>query len=211
MNYKYFFQQLIKRMMVLLFGFFMWHTTQNFLSSDVQTENEIIDRVHDSVIFSGINSYMYIHYDFVRYNLLFSSLLIDLSVAYTSFKYLLYGNNFRTIFIMIAGFMIRQLCQYINRLPIPKNMIWFYPGFPSLLVTYSVQNDFFFSGHTYVALCSGLEIASSKNLFYKLYGILFILYEIFIIISINGHYFMDIYGAISTYYMMNYFYEKLKL
>ena len=39
-------------------------------------------------------------------------------------------------------------------------MIWRNPGFPSLLVTYGVSNDFFISGHTAIAVLGA--IAASK-------------------------------------------------
>ena len=42
--------------------------------------------------------------------------------------------------------------QALCALPPPPNMIWHDPGFPSLLVTYAVASDFFFSGHTAIAV-----------------------------------------------------------
>jgi len=48
--------------------------------------------------------------------------------------------------------------QAVCALPPPPNMIWHYPGFPSLLVTYHVANDFFFSGHTAIAVFGAIEL-----------------------------------------------------
>jgi len=36
-------------------------------------------------------------------------------------------------------------------------MIWRHPGIPSLLVTYDVATDFFFSGHTAIAVLASIE------------------------------------------------------
>ena len=44
-------------------------------------------------------------------------------------------------------------------LPAPTDAIWHYPGFPSLLVTYGVANDYFFSGHTAIAVLAATELA----------------------------------------------------
>jgi len=44
------------------------------------------------------------------------------------------------------------MAQATTALPAPPGMLWRDPGFPSLLVTYSVGNDFFFSGHTAFAV-----------------------------------------------------------
>jgi len=46
--------------------------------------------------------------------------------------------------VLLLG--MRQVMQALCALPAPPNMIWRYPGFPSLFVTYSVGNDYFFSG-----------------------------------------------------------------
>ena len=48
--------------------------------------------------------------------------------------------------------------QGLTALPPPEGMIWHYPGVPSLLVTYGVATDLFFSGHTAIAVWGGLEI-----------------------------------------------------
>ena len=37
-------------------------------------------------------------------------------------------------------------------------MIWRSPGVPSLLVTYGVSNDLFFSGHTALAVYGAIEL-----------------------------------------------------
>jgi hypothetical protein len=42
-------------------------------------------------------------------------------------------------------------------------MIWHDPGFPSLLVTDHVANDFFFSGHTAIALFGALELSRFRR------------------------------------------------
>ena len=39
-------------------------------------------------------------------------------------------------------------------------MIWHYPGFPSLVVTYSTSSDFFFSGHMALATVLASELTA---------------------------------------------------
>ena len=88
-------------------------------------------------------------------------------------------------------------------------MIWFDPGVPSFSVTYGVSNDFFFSGHTYISVLIGSEIAKSQSIYVKSYGIFFMLFEISFVLVTHGHYFMDVYAAITTYFMMEYFKYRL--
>ena len=56
-------------------------------------------------------------------------------------------------------FGLRQMCQAVSALPLPEGMIWRSPGVPSLLVTYDVANDLFFSGHTAMAVYGAIELA----------------------------------------------------
>jgi hypothetical protein len=196
------------KILILVLAFYSWHLSQEYLSASDDTNFEIIDRLHDSTFFSKINHFLWENPDHTKYHFILSSLLIDVNVMYLVYNYFR-TNNLKTMLVLFTGLICRQFCQYINRLPIPANMIWFDPGFPSILVTYGIDNDFFFSGHTFVALTAGFEIFTCKNYLIKSYGIFFVLYEIFLIVSINGHYFMDIYAAVCTYFMLVYFYEKI--
>lgn len=195
------------KILSLILVYIIWHQTQIFLSTNITAPNSIVDKLHDSNIFSLINLFLSENIAFTKYNFILSSMLIDISAIYIIINYLR-ADNSKTLFIFFFGLILRQLCQFINRLPVPQNMIWFYPDFPSILVTYDIENDFFFSGHTFIALAAGLEILSNKNYLYKCCGLFFMAYEILFIISINGHYFMDIYAAFTTYFMLNYFYDK---
>jgi len=70
----------------------------------------------------------------------------------------LFGPSVRPFLGLVLLLGLRQIMQAICALPAPPNMIWHYPGFPSLLVTYNVGNDFFFSGHTAIAVFGGIEL-----------------------------------------------------
>lgn len=199
---------MLKRLALLCLAYYLWYYSQILISSNMKTNNIIIDQLHHSNIFFSINSFLASNPEITKYNLILTSLLIDIGMIFCAIDYLK-GNDFRTMILIFVGLFLRQICQYVNRLPIPPNMIWFDPGFPSILVTYSVENDFFFSGHTFIAFTIGLKIIYYQNYFTKLYGLFFMMYEILFIICINGHYFMDIYGAIITYFMLNYFYDKM--
>jgi hypothetical protein len=206
-----------KRVLVLFTGYCFWHITQLLLSTDISSDNSIIDRIHNTNLVNSIISLLNDNHALASANFILTSFLIDINMFYVAHKFLLAksGSNQekhtrRTMFILLVGFVCRQICQYINRVPKPENMIWFDPGVPAILVTYIVENDFFFSGHTYVAITSGLFIIhDNTNLFVKIYGTLYIIYEILFVLFTRSHYFMDIYGAVATYFMISYFYDKL--
>jgi hypothetical protein len=60
---------------------------------------------------------------------------------------------------LLLVFALRQIAQLTCALPMPSGMIWRHPGVPSLLVTYNVANDYFFSGHTAIAVLGAIEVA----------------------------------------------------
>lgn len=71
-------------------------------------------------------------------------------------------------------------------------MIWHYPGFPSLLVTYSVAGDFFFSGHTAIAVFAATEVARLKKHWLTTLAVLVVAFEILTVLVLRAHYTMDV-------------------
>ena len=99
--------------------------------------------------------------------------------------------------------VVRYLCQYVNRLPAPKNLLWGDPGFPTLIVTYDTTHDYFFSGHTAFSLIFASNMYPWNPLT-QCFSILLVLTEISYIVFTNGHYFMDIYGGFVSYLAFKY-------
>lgn len=71
-------------------------------------------------------------------------------------------------------------------------MIWHYPGFPSLLVTYSVAGDFFFSGHTAIAVFATVELGRLGGRSIGALAVLVALFEITTVLVLRAHYTMDV-------------------
>jgi len=92
----------------------------------------------------------------------------------------------------------RQIVQAFCALPAPPNMIWHYPGFPSLLVTYSVAGDFFFSGHTAIAVFAAKEVARLKKRWLTALSIVVVIFEIATVLVLRAHYTADVFAAIVT-------------
>jgi len=90
---------------------------------------------------------------------------------------------------------LRQLMQALCALPPPPGMIWHHPGVPSLLVTYGVANDFFFSGHTAIAVFGATELARVGRRWAAL-GVLLAAFEIAAVIVLRAHYTMDVFTGL---------------
>ncbi len=189
---------------IILYGF--WHYTQKFLEQNNNTNNNVIDKLHNSKFLSSIHNYLFQNKYITKILTIITTFMIDANLIYF-FMDFIFNNNIRPIILLFGGVFLRQICQYINILPVPNDVLWFDPGFPSLIMNYNVSNDFFFSGHTLVSLIFGIELFLSNNIFIKIYALFYMMMEIFFVLVTRAHYFIDIYGAISTYFMMNYFYD----
>ncbi len=78
-------------------------------------------------------------------------------------------------------------------------MIWRYPGFPSLLVTYGVSNDLFFSGHTAIAVVGAVELARLGKRWLGVIGCCVALFEVVTVLVLRAHYTMDVFtGAVTA-------------
>jgi hypothetical protein len=76
-------------------------------------------------------------------------------------------------------------------------MIWHYPGFPALLVTYGVSYDLFFSGHTAIAVFGAVELARLGGRWLAA-GLLIAVFEALTVLALRAHYTMDVFAAAVT-------------
>lgn len=111
----------------------------------------------------------------------------------------IFGPTMRPFIGLLLLFALRQVTQALCMLPTPDGMIWRAPGVPSLLVTYNVANDFFFSGHTAIAVFAASQLARRKRPALLLLGVAIALFEIGTVIALRAHYTMDVIaGAVAA-------------
>jgi len=188
--------------------YFFWSYTQKYLSSERPATQGIIDKMHDSDLVCKLNVYLSNHPTFAKLNIILTTLLLDINIVYVILSSII-NDDSRPIFLIVFGIISRQLCQFVNKLPTPQNMIWFDPHFPTFFMMYNTVNDFFFSGHTLISIITGVTIYyQTTNILVALYAILFIIYEISFVAISKSHYFMDIYAGASTYFMLNYIFDN---
>jgi membrane-associated phospholipid phosphatase len=110
-----------------------------------------------------------------------------------------FGPTMRPFVGLLLVFALRQLTQALCVLPAPEGMIWRSPGVPSLFVTYQVANDFFFSGHTAIAVFGATQLARLDRRAWLALGVLIACFEIATVICLRAHYTMDVLaGAIAA-------------
>src|SRR6266436_1936164 len=184
---------LFLRLVVTAIVLGLWFWTQSLLGARIAPTNGIGDAVHNWT--AGLNSYFSHNLGSADALLIVSSALIDALGLFLLARWLFGGTvrPFLGLFLLMA---LRQLMQAICALPPPPNMIWHYPGFPSLLVTYRVANDFFFSGHTAIAVFGALELARYHHKWLTFAAVLLVVLEIATVLILRAHYTMDVFAGI---------------
>ncbi len=103
-----------------------------------------------------------------------------------------FGSSFAPFIGILIVFSLRQMSQLCCTLPPPPGIIWRDPGFPTALVTYSVGNDFFFSGHTALAVLGAIEVCHFGPWWLGAVAVLIALGEALIVLVLRAHYTMDV-------------------
>src|SRR5467141_4786407 len=184
---------LLRRFVVTGVVLGLWFWTQSLIGARGAPHSGIGDAVHN--LTAELNSYFSLNAGAANALLIVSSGLIDALGLFLLARWLFGGSvrPFLGLFLLMA---LRQLMQAICALPPPPNMIWHYPGFPSLLVTYHVANDFFFSGHTAIAVFGAIELSRLRRNWLTTAAVLLVVFEIATVLILRAHYTMDVFAGI---------------
>jgi membrane-associated phospholipid phosphatase len=189
---------------VIVVGLGLWFFTQSLIGSrplDPQDDLVGIPLSRGDSLFNltrPINDHLHSHSGWADALLVASSVVIDL-LGLWLIATSIFGPTMRPFVGLLLLFALRQITQALCVLPTPEGMIWRDPGFPSLLVTYNVANDFFFSGHTAIAVFAATQLARRRLPGLLTLGIVLAVFEIATVIVLRAHYTMDVIaGAIAA-------------
>jgi len=186
-------RRLIRRIALTVIALVIWFWTQSLLAKRALPASGIGDALHTMT--AGLNSYFYHSPAAANALLIFSSALIDGLGIFLLLRWL-FGPSVRPFLGLVLLLGLRQIMQALCALPAPPNMIWHYPGFPSVLVTYSVGNDFFFSGHTAIAVFGGIELARLGKRWLTTVSVGIVIFEIATVLILRAHYTMDVFTGL---------------
>jgi membrane-associated phospholipid phosphatase len=170
-----------------------WFTSQSLIGSRDLRSGAITDAVHE--LTSSAHRYLQSRPGVANAVLIASSAFIDLFGIFLIVVSIL-GPTMQPFVALLILFMMRQVCQIVCALPAPGDMIWRDPGFPSLLVTYNVGNDFFFSGHTSIAVLGAIVIAHMFPWWIGAIAAVIAVLEAVVVLVLRAHYTIDIFGAV---------------
>lgn len=184
----------LTRVAVTAAALVFWFWTQSLIGSR-STGLVIGDRLHDAT--AAANLYLHAHPRAGNLLLIVSSGLIDLLGIFLLARWVFAG-KLRPFLALAIVLGLRQIVQSLVALPAPANAIWHYPGFPSLLVTYGVSSDYFFSGHTAIAVVAVTEIARLGKRWLTALGVLIVVFEGSTVLILRAHYTMDVFAGLVT-------------
>jgi hypothetical protein len=184
------------RALLVALGLGVWFWTQSLIGQRAVSGQAIGDEMH--VLTALPHQYLLEHPRAANGLLIASSAFIDL-FAFFLLGRAIFGPTFRPFIGLLMLFALRQICQALCALPPPEEMIWRNPGFPSLVVTYGVANDLFFSGHTAIAVFGAIELARLGRRWLGILGFGIALFEVATVLTLRAHYTMDVFtGAVTA-------------
>ena len=183
------------RLVAAAIGVGAWFGTQALIGQRPLPSSGIGDGLH--LLSAPLNQYLIGNPTATNGLLIVSSALVDMLAMFILAEWL-FGRSVRPLLGLAMVLGLRQLMQVLCALPKPNNMIWHYPGFPSLLVTYGVANDFFFSAHTAIAVFAATELVRLGRGWLKALALFIIAFEAATVIVLRVHYTMDVFTAIIT-------------
>lgn len=168
----------------------IWFWTQHLIGARALSGSEIGDGMH--ALTASLNRYFAVHTTACNALLIASSGIIDLLGVYLLAKWI-FGRSVRPFLGLVLVLGLRQMMQALVALPAPPSDLWHYPGFPSLLVTYGVANDFFYSGHTAIATFGATELWREGRLWTRVLAPLLVIFEVATVLILRAHYTMDVF------------------
>ena len=176
----------------------IWFWTQSLIGARTLPDSGIGDGLHAAT--ASLNLSLHNHPGLANALLIFSSAVID-GLGLFLLSMWVFGGDLRPFASLVMVLGLRQIMQACVALPAPPGAIWHYPGFPSLLVTYGVAHDYFFSGHTAIAVLGGCELTRFDRRWLTAGGVAIVFFEAATLLVLRAHYTMDVFtGLIAGLY-----------
>jgi len=194
------------RLVVTAAALAIWFWTQSLIGARSLPGVGIGDGVQAAT--ASANFYLQAHPFAANALLIVSSAIIDLLGIFLLSKWL-FRASARPLIGLVIVLGLRQIMEALFALPTPPHAIWHYPGFPSLLVTYSVSNDYFFSGHTAIAVLGATEVSLFRRPWITVVAIGIVVFEAATVLILRAHYTMDVFTGLVTGLYAAYLAERL--
>ena len=182
-------QTIALRILLIAGSLFLWFLTQKMIGARRLEGGAIYDHFH--VLTARCNTWLNRHPKPADAILVASSFCVDVVTLFVLF-YAVLGPSFTPFWGLFGLFALRQMSQASVALPAPPGIIWRDPGVPSLFVTYGVGTDFFFSGHTALAVYGAMQLSALQMPALTIIGALVAVLQVIAVIVLRAHWTMDV-------------------
>jgi membrane-associated phospholipid phosphatase len=191
------------KLLFVIIGLALWYGTQYLISKRMPTgdQAQIVDLPLQWT--EPVNRYLNQHKTAADALLVVSSFLID-CLGIFLLGWSIFGPSIRPFLGLLILFALRQTCQGLIALPAPEGMIWhvgptlFGVKVPTLLVTYGVANDLFFSGHTAMAVYGAVELGRLGRRWLVAVAVVIAAFQMGVVIVLRAHWTMDVFAGAVT-------------
>ena len=152
----------------------------------------------------GLHSMFGSHYEFFKENegfkntlLIMSGLLTDILLLVQLARFSRYGGTWRFMVAITLLYFLRSINTLFFKMKAPEGGdLWDHPGFPSLVVSYGSQNDYYFNPVVAVMVLLFMEF-KYQQLYKLMWTALFCgLFNWYMCTALRGHYFIDNVGGV---------------
>lgn len=202
--------RLVWRVAIVVAMLSAWFVTQAWLApaSDniaVVAISSASYQIHDQshVWTEPMHDWLSNHSFQLRLILTLSSTLIDAAGVYLLLGGII-GATTEPLLAVTLSFGFRQICQNICILPVPSTNLWQDPQIlPSLLVTYDIGTDLFFSGHTVLSVLTALRVQRMCSWWMSVLTWLVAVFQVILVLTLRAHYWMDVFTAVFVAYAVD--------
>jgi len=177
------------RVGAIVAGLVVWFVTQRLIGARTLDGGQHYDHLH--AMTGGWNRWLHEHPRAANAVLIASSLGVDIVTLFVLAR-AVFGPTFTPFWGLLILFLMRQISQALVALPPPPGIIWRAPGVPSLFVTYGVGNDFFFSGHTALAVYGAMQLAALGVPAVTIAGVVVAVLQVVAVIALRAHWTVDV-------------------
>ena len=188
-------ETLALRVGAIVAGLALWFFTQRLIGARTLGDAHHYDHLH--VLTGGWNRWLHAHPRAANAVLIASSIGVDVVTLFVLAR-AVFGPTFTPFWGLLVLFLMRQFSQALVALPPPPGIIWRDPGVPSLFVTYSVGNDFFFSGHTALAVYGAMQLAALGIPAITVAGIVVAVLQVVAVIALRAHWTVDVVAGLAA-------------
>jgi len=133
---------------------------------------------------------------FAKFALITSSTLLDIHIITSTIIWFNKSKNWRIVISIIIMLLIKLLNNLLMSFKNPSGMFYEYPGFPSLSVSYTSTETFFFSGYLAISFIFVIYSYKIKNFYLFIYGLVVMLLYSITAIILRFNYIIDLGSAL---------------